>query len=462
VQLRAHDRSDFETYWPHVIALTEAAAERGAKLVVLPEGTVPAYVLGTAPLEAAQLDRARVALAQLAKRYAVTLVYGGAKLVAGRTYNAAIALGPDGGELGFAAKQFLWHFDRRWFDPGTTLDPIETPAGRLGLLVCADGRVPTIAATLVERGAELLVMPTAWVTSGRDPAALENVQADLFVNVRAHENGVPFVGANKCGVELETVAYCGKSSIVDAAGRLVARAPEREEAVLHGEITLAARAERSRRELAAHALANAREPRAGARVAFTLAADPEEVARFARLAAAADAHLLLACGRPRGDCELDVLALERDAADGAEIAESAGLRFGVVGSQAFRNPRGLVAARVAGLDLFVWNASGDPAWQIAYARTRACELRAYVVVLDRARARAFAVDPDGAVIGGTFNGYRMAAFAYDRARSGATTVAPYTDVLAGLRMVETIRSAQKPPASTLRATGRLAPPGRTM
>ncbi|MGP6189833.1 MAG: carbon-nitrogen hydrolase family protein [Vulcanimicrobiaceae bacterium] len=451
IQARAHDRVDFETYWPHVLALADAAAAQGAKLVVLPEGTVPAYVLGTAPVEAAQLERAHRALAQIAERHAITLVYGGAKLVGGRTYNAAIVLGPDGRELGFAAKQFLWHFDRRWFDAGTTLDPIDTPAGRLGLLVCADGRVPTIAATLVERGAELLVMPTAWVTSGRDPSALENVQADLFVNVRAHENGVPFVAANKCGVELESVAYCGKSSILDANGRLVARAPEREETILRGEVTLGEPAERARHELAAPRDAlTAREPRARARIAFTLASEPDELARFARLAASADADLLLACGRAQRGAELEILALDESAEDQAESTEIAGLRIGIVGSQTLCNPRGLVAARLAGLDLFVWNASGEPAWQSAYARTRASELRAFVVVLDRARARAFAVDPDGVVVSGTFESYRMAAFAYDRARSSATTVAPHTDVVAGLNVVETIRLAQKPPASSRR------------
>lgn len=451
VQARAHDRADFETCWPRVLALADAAAARGAKLVVLPEGTVPAYVLGTAPVEAGQLERAQSALAELAQRHAITLVYGGAKLVQGRTFNAAIAVGPDGSELGFAAKQFLWHFDRRWFDPGATLDPIDTPAGRLGLLVCADGRVPTIAATLVERGAEVLVMPTAWVTSGRDPGALENVQADLFVNVRAHENGVPFIGANKCGVELESVAYCGKSSIVDAQGRLVARASERGEMVLHGEIVIGNRVERTLYELSSREPAAAGEPRTRARIAFTLASEPDEVARFARLAAAADADILLACGRAPNHAPLEILVLDDVAEDYADSIELGGLRLGVVGSQTFCNPRGLVPARLGGLDLFCWNASGDdPSWQVAYARTRACELRAYVVAFDRERGRAFAVDPDGAILGGTFDDYRMAAFAYDSTRSSATAVAPYTDVLAGLSAVETIRRAQKPPASARR------------
>ena len=104
------------------------------------------------------------------------------------------------------------------------------------MLVCADGRLPTIARTLVERGAEILVMPTAWVTSGRDPRALENAQADLMINVRARENGVPFLAANKCGVERGAVAYCGKSAIVAADGTFLARAPQSEAGVIAHEI----------------------------------------------------------------------------------------------------------------------------------------------------------------------------------------------------------------------------------
>ena len=160
VQVAAHDRNDFARVWPHVLATVDDAC-RGAKLVVLPEGTVPGYVLGSEPVSSEQLERARADLAARARRYAATIVYGAAKIVNDRTYNAAIVLGPSGDELGYAAKQFLWHFDRRWYAAGETLDPIATPLGMLGILVCADGRIPTIAATLCDRGAELLVMPTA-------------------------------------------------------------------------------------------------------------------------------------------------------------------------------------------------------------------------------------------------------------------------------------------------------------
>src|SRR6202011_4601002 len=95
-----------------------------------------------------------------------------------------------------------------------------------------------VASTLVAKGAEILIVPTAWVTSGRDPNALENLQADLMAPVRARENGVPLIVANKVGVEARSVAYCGKSQIVAADGSIVALASQDEETTVHGTIAI--------------------------------------------------------------------------------------------------------------------------------------------------------------------------------------------------------------------------------
>ena len=449
VQLRAHDRKDFTERWPRAIELVDAAGRNGAKLVVLPEGTVPAYVLGHAAVAPAELARASDDLAKIARRHRLTIVYGSAKIIQDRTFNAAIALGPNGDELGFAAKEFLWHFDRLWFAPGQTLAPVDTPVGRLGLLVCADGRIPTIGATLVERGAEMLVMPTAWVTSGRDPAALENIQADLMVNVRARENGVPFVAANKAGVELGAVAYCGKSAIVAADGAFVARGSEGFEETIAAEVRVGA----ARLAPVAPFALPASQPEghaAKARIGFTLATRGAEIAAFAAFGALADMDLLIADG-PSGD-GYGIPIVDVGAQAAGSVVAASGVRIALVDSGLLYSPRGLVAARMAGIDLFIWSAGAadEVPWQIAFARTRAAELRAFVLVLDRSRDRAFAVDPDGAVVAGTFGDYRLASFLYDPARAAATLVAPATDVAEGLRIAEAIRGAsmQQPAAQS--------------
>jgi predicted amidohydrolase len=444
IQVQAYDRDHFGEHWPFVVALVERAALRGARLIVVPEGSVPGYVLGQAPVEPALLRQAERALVHVAHAHGATIVYGAAQLAGGKTYNAACVIGPDGETLGSAHKNFLWHFDRRWFSPGETLEPIPTPLGSLGVLVCADGRIPTLARTLVDRGAQVLVMPTAWVTSGRDPANLENLQADLLVNVRARENGVPFVAANKVGAEAQSVAYCGKSAIVAADGTFVARGGERDEAIVFGEIALGAGHASRGPQLATPHVRPANPRRA--RLAIATAAAAGDVAELGRLAEQADAQGLIALGS--GATPAATLATLDAAAALHATARIAGVTFGVVADACIEDPAGLVAARLGGVDAFCWVTEREPAWQTALARARAAELRAYVVVLDsRYGGRAFACDPDGTVVCGTFDGLRVAAFVYDAERTGATAVAPHTDVLEGLRRIETLAARPRGHAS---------------
>ncbi len=435
IQARAYDRDHFGEHWPFVVDLVERAAARGAKLIVVPEGSVPAYVLGPDPVEPALLRQAERSLVHVARAHEAVIVYGTAHIVDGKTYNAACAIGPDGGVLGSAHKNFLWHFDRLWFSAGDALEPIVTPLGTLGVLVCADGRIPTLARTLVDRGAQALVMPTAWVTSGRDPEHLENLQADLLANVRARENGVPFIVANKIGTEAQSVAYCGKSAIIAADGTFVARGGEREETIVYGEIELDLGSPLRGPQLAEPVQRPANAQRA--RVAIATAVEASEVGELGRRAAQSDAAGLIALGF--GDPSQAALPT-LDAANALHgIARLAGVTFGVVADATIEDPAGLVAARLGGVDAFCWITEREPAWQTALARARAAELRAYVVVLDaRYGGRAFACDPDGSVICGTYDDFRVAAFVYDAARTAATAVAPQTDVLDGLRRVEAI------------------------
>jgi hypothetical protein len=257
-------------------------------------------------------------------------------------------------------------------------------------------------------------MPTAWVTSGRDPRALENIQADLMIPVRARENGVPLVAANKVGFEARCAAYCGKSQIVAADGSIVAIAAQDRETTLHGTIAIGA----SIADLAAEP-AGLMRMRGGALPASMRIAITERIdGSLHALAATVDADLTIdPHARPASD----------------EVA--------IVDDEAVLDPRALVGPRLDGVRLFIWHASIDAAWVVPFARTRAAELRAYVVVLDTPRRRAFAVDPDGVVLCGTFGGLELAAFAFDRARTDAWRVAPATDVREGLVRMQQLSSA---------------------
>jgi predicted amidohydrolase len=415
VQPRAHDRAAFPERWPLLLARIAAAADAGARLIVVPEGTVPAYVIGTEPVDPQQLEDAAHDVIRVASRSGATIVYGAARAHVGGTANSAYVVTRDG-IAGFADKCFLWHFDRRWFSVGDSLEPIDTPLGKLGVFICADGRIPTIASTLVQRGAEALVVPTAWVTSGRDPLVLENVQADLMIPVRARENGVPLVAANKVGIEARSVAYCGKSQIVAADGTIVAIAPQDVETTLHGTIALGPPIVRRDAEPAGVLRLWGDPLPEAARIGLAAHADPALHA----LASVADADFTI---DPHSHPNSDDVALVDD--------------------EAMLDPRALVAARLAGVRLFIWNTSIDGGWAVRFARTRAAELRCYVAVLDTPRRRAFAVDPDGTLVCGTFGDFELAAFAFDRKRTDVWRVAPQTDVREALVRIADLTSGPR-------------------
>lgn len=416
LQLNAHDRRDFPGALD-VIARETRDAARSADLVVLPEGTLPAYVIGQTPINADEMQRAVEVLCVIARETSTVIVIGIAAPNDDRMpSNRALAIDADGTLAGQADKLFLWHFDRRWFDAGSSVAPVPTAVGTLGLLVCADGRLPTIARALVDRGAGLLVMPTAWVTTGRDPRALENVQADLLARVRAYENGVPFVAANKCGAELGMVAYCGKSQIVDANGDVLAIAGEREPQTLHA--TLTRNAGRPHRAVLATPSRVERSAMRASRIAISYDPLPDDIED--RLHVLDDDFAIA----PNDDSRFAALA---SACGAARIDDATAL-----------DPGGCVPYRLAGYSLLVWHSDLEARWLEGIARARALELRMYVIVFDRPQRRAFAVDPDGTTLAGTFDGYRIASFSVDPRKTVETAVAPGTDVQAGLERIAAI------------------------
>ncbi|MHB8140442.1 MAG: carbon-nitrogen hydrolase family protein [Vulcanimicrobiaceae bacterium] len=415
VQLPAHDPDDFAEVWPGFAEQIAHVAQDGSRLVVLPEGTIPGYVLGTEHVDDRLIERALSDLRRLAAAYHCVIVCGVVRHAGARLYNAAAVIDLDGSIAGFADKTFLWHFDRRWFAPSQQVAPIATRIGRIGALVCADGRIPTLARALVDAGAEVLAMPTAWVTSGRNPSRLENIQADLLAGVRAQENGVPFIAANKAGVERGMVAYCGKSQIIGADGTVLQIASQDQAQTIRATIDV-----------------DGPPP---------YRIEPLEVPR--RTATMRPVRIALSPFPTTHDAERALEWLDVEALLAPPLEPAVGRLDGLVPTTlvedaSILDPAGLVPSRIAGYQLFIWQPRGISApWQERVARARAVELRCFLVVVDRAAERAYAIDPDANLICGTYGSYRIATCTLDLARTALTQVAPGSDILAGLAQVAT-------------------------
>lgn len=150
----------------------DGAAEAGANVAVLPELSVTGYAPATRqeamrlaePIPGPSVD----AWAEIAERTGMIVVGGVCERVGDRCYNAAAVVGPEGA-LAVYRKAHLFEREQQVFDPGDSGFPVvETPFGRVGVLICYDLRFPEAIRTLVLRGAEIVAVPTAWVTlSGR-------------------------------------------------------------------------------------------------------------------------------------------------------------------------------------------------------------------------------------------------------------------------------------------------------
>lgn len=101
--------------------------------------------------------------------------------------------------------------------PGEAIPPLLTIAGlNVGLMTCYDIRFPELARRLVLDGADVLVLPSAWIKG-----PLKEAHWELLVRARALENTTYLVAVGECGVK-----NIGNSMVVDPLGVVVVQAPE--------------------------------------------------------------------------------------------------------------------------------------------------------------------------------------------------------------------------------------------
>lgn len=96
------------------------------------------------------------------------------------------------------------------------IEPVVVELGgwRVGLMTCYDLRFPELARALVDRGAEVIVVPAAWVAG---PGKVHHWRT--LLTARAIENTVYVAAAGQ-----PADRYCGHSLVVDPLGEVVAEA----------------------------------------------------------------------------------------------------------------------------------------------------------------------------------------------------------------------------------------------
>lgn len=207
-----------------ITELMSAAQQNGADLLVLPEGvlardiTNPNMVLTAAqPLDGPFISHLLEASkgSNLTTMLCVHIPNG-----EGKVWNTLLAL--RNGEI-VAQYRKLHLYDAFSVQEsenvlaGEDVPPLLTIAGlNVGLMTCYDIRFPELARRLVLDGADVLVLPSAWIKG-----PLKEAHWELLVRARALENTAYLVAVGECGVK-----NIGNSMVVDPLGVVVVQAPE--------------------------------------------------------------------------------------------------------------------------------------------------------------------------------------------------------------------------------------------
>ncbi|MBU9477045.1 deaminated glutathione amidase [Burkholderia multivorans] len=206
------------------IDLMERAVQAGADLLVLPEGVLARDI--------ADPDLVRRSAQPLDGPFVTELldVSRGTSMTTmlcvhtphenGRVWNTLIAI--RNGEI-VAQYRKLHLYDAfkmkesATVEPGGEIPPLIDVAGlRVGMMTCYDVRFPELARHLALDGADLLVLPAAWVKG-----PLKERHWEVLVAARALDNTVYIAASGECGER-----NIGNSMVVDPLGVVIVRAAE--------------------------------------------------------------------------------------------------------------------------------------------------------------------------------------------------------------------------------------------
>jgi N-carbamoylputrescine amidase len=237
-------------------ARVKEAARAGAQVVCLPELYRTPYFCQKE--DQALFDLAETvpgpsteALGRAAKDAGVTVVVPVfEKRAPGLYHNSAVVLGPDGRTLGLYRKMHIpddpLFYEKFYFTPGDLgFRAFDTPAGKVGALICWDQWYPEGARLTALQGAAVLFYPTAIGWHPSEKAQYGASQRSAWQTMqRAHAiaNGVYVAAVNRVGHEVPPeggpgLEFWGTTFLADPFGVVVAEASTDREEILVGEVS---------------------------------------------------------------------------------------------------------------------------------------------------------------------------------------------------------------------------------
>jgi predicted amidohydrolase len=190
------------------------AAAAGAQLILYPELFLSGYnigpEIGVKAMAKSSPDIKQIGI--IAKQHHIGILCGYPERHNGHIYNSAICFGPTGQNLANHRKLRLpSNFEKSHFTYGLDDSLFDLAGWKIGILICYDIEFPENARRLAQKGADLILVPTAL-------GAQWGFVAESLIPVRAFENGLYLAYANYAGCE-NSLDYFGGSRIDGPEGR---------------------------------------------------------------------------------------------------------------------------------------------------------------------------------------------------------------------------------------------------
>lgn len=129
------------------------------------------------------------------------------------TYNSAFIIDTKGELIASYRKRHLFPLadEIKNFTPGKSISVTKTPWGKIGLAICYDLRFPEHFRRLIQQGASLILVPSAWPRERAE-------HFHTLLKARAIENQCFVAGVNKTGREKDSFHFGGGSVLFSPWG----------------------------------------------------------------------------------------------------------------------------------------------------------------------------------------------------------------------------------------------------
>ncbi len=246
IQIKAYSIVDYIENAGHILEMIEKAAEKKPDFVLLPECAYPCYVLNNNEIIDKALEHGVYLTEEMKKlclKHGFYIACGMAVREKGVIKNQAVAIGKNGEIVYTHTKSNMWHFDRTYYEPGSEYNVFDTEFGKVGAIVCADGRMPEISAILAKKGAEIILNLANLTSAGFNSRCLTNPQKEYMLSARCRENNVYMALCCKTGVEGEVLSNAGGSCVIAPDGEIICSLKPDEEEILYCDIDISQRNE---------------------------------------------------------------------------------------------------------------------------------------------------------------------------------------------------------------------------